>query len=217
MTGELEWMTTEQDQEAVDRAELSEWSTVGLWANICNLVDTVQYCGGAHALDSFLNAVQLNFNSHSHLFTCGGPVLVKYAFSLLAARRNQWSPTLGQRRWQTLQNGQATYLWNLTDAYRTLTSFHKIWLMLIGIRTDDGWRWSCRCSDAFNLRKTLSEPMSIIWNLIGDMLSGINRSMKKFSTILTGKASATLTRTKLDWYSQPEADLRAWTNPSIWA
>jgi hypothetical protein len=82
-------MTTERDQEAVDRAELAEQSTVGLWANICNLVDTVRYCGGAHALDCFLNAVRLNFNSHSHLFTCGGPVLVKYAIALLAAWRTQ--------------------------------------------------------------------------------------------------------------------------------
>jgi len=57
--------------------------------------------------------------------------------------------------------------------------------------------------------------MRIIWKLIGDRLGGIYRSTKKSSMILPGQASATLSRTKLDWWCPLVADVKPRTNSSI--
>jgi len=47
-------------------------------------------------------------------------------------------------------------------------------------------------------------------------LGGIYTSMKKSSTIMPGQVSATLSRTKLDQWRPPGADLTPWTKSSIW-
>jgi len=104
---------------------------------------------------------------------------------------------------------------NPTHTYRSSTSFHKRWLRFMGIRTDDAWRWSRWCRDTYNFHKNWSEPMRIIWKLIGDRLGRIYRSTKKSSTILPGQASATLSRTKLDRWRPPAADFTPWTTPLI--
>jgi hypothetical protein len=58
------------------------------------MVDPVRLCGGAKVCDQFLPALCSNFNSHCHLFPCGGPYHLKYAISLLDALRNHQNPTL---------------------------------------------------------------------------------------------------------------------------
>jgi len=120
------------------------------------------------------------------------------------------------RRWsQTLLNGRATYLRNATNVCRTLMSFRKRWPRFMGISTDEAWGWSRRCRDTQNIHKNQSEPMRIVWKLIGDRLGGIYRSTKKFSTILPWQASPTLSTTKRDHWRQPAADSTPWTNFSI--
>jgi len=57
--------------------------------------------------------------------------------------------------------------------------------------------------------------MRIVWKLIGDRLGEIYRSMKKSSTIFPGQASATFSRTKLERWRPPAADLTPWTSSSI--
>jgi len=84
--------------------------------------------------------------------------------------------------------------------------------MFMEIRTDDVWRLSHQCMDASNFDKDQSEPMVIVWKLIGDRLGGIFKSMKKSSTILPGQASGTLSRTYLDWWRPPAEDLTPWMN-----
>jgi len=57
--------------------------------------------------------------------------------------------------------------------------------------------------------------MQIVWKLIGDRLGGIYSGMKRSSTILPGRASTTLSRTKLDLWRTPAGDLSPWTISSI--
>ena len=85
----------------------------------------------------------------------------------------------------------------------------------MGIWTDNAWRWSRGCWDPYTINMNWSELMRIVSKLIGHRLGGICRSTKKASTILPGKASATLSRSKLDQDRPPEADLTTWTNYSI--
>jgi len=85
----------------------------------------------------------------------------------------------------------------------------------MGIKINVGWQWSGWYRNTYNLHKNWSEPMQIVWKLIGDRLGGIYRSMKKSSTILPGQASATVSRTKLDRWCQTAADLTPWPSSAI--
>jgi hypothetical protein len=60
------------------------------------MVDPVRICGGAKELDRFLDALCSNFNSHGHVFPCGGPDHVIYAISLLEPLSYYQNPTLRQ-------------------------------------------------------------------------------------------------------------------------
>jgi hypothetical protein len=60
------------------------------------MVDTVMFYGRAKELDRFLNIVSSNFNSHGHVFPCGGPDQLKYAISILDSWSNYQYHTLRQ-------------------------------------------------------------------------------------------------------------------------
>jgi hypothetical protein len=88
MAADGERMAAELDQWAVEWAEDAERSIAGPRPNIYKMVDPVRYCGGAKELDQFLDALRSNFNSHGHLFSCGGPDHAIYAISHLDAWSN---------------------------------------------------------------------------------------------------------------------------------
>jgi len=73
MDAEHEQMATERDQWAAEHAECTKRITVGPRPNIYKIFDFVRFCGGAKALNRFLDALRSNFNSHGHLFPCSGP------------------------------------------------------------------------------------------------------------------------------------------------
>jgi len=89
-------MAAERDQWAAEQAECTEQSTIGPGPNIYKMVDPVRFCAGATELDLFLESLCSNFNSHGHLFPCGGPHHVNYAISLLDTWSNHQNPTLIQ-------------------------------------------------------------------------------------------------------------------------
>jgi len=138
---------------------------------------------------------------------------MRFLYWLPSAVTKTWH--LNRRRWQTIRNGRAPYLWTLSHATRTLTSVHTSWPRFMGTRINIECQWLHWSRNKYNLHKNRSAPMRIVWKLIGDRLGGIYRSMKTSSMTLPGQASTTLSRTKLNHWYPAAWELTHFTRSSI--